>query len=534
MDNPSIQIARFEVHNFELPSDTVHENPFAVQLSATFTHASGVTLKVPGFYDGNGVWQIRFSPTLEGAWRGVVASDDAILAGVGDLFVACLPNENTRVHGRLVVDEKTPHRFLFEDGSVCIPLGFEWDWMTAYHQVHGGEETVDRENPTFDEAVDLLCDGGFNYVMANLYAHYYHRTEISERTENYLYQRPEHYLFDGTNDDPDHTRLNVGFFQMFDRAVAALHERGVVLHLMIQVQNKKVNWPEWLSDEDDQFWAYVIKRYQAYSNVIWDISKETYNLLNRSGSHDYALSRIALIREVDGYGNLITAHDTERESWGKETVVDAACDFVSDQVKFGGTVEGWEMASAYKLNREAVRRWRNIEKPYLNMEYGYEVGEPPLAAPIPKMTMSGETMLLWTWALYVGGAYANYYYCNTSWDINRFYPIPESWTRFRFLTDFLTLMDFNCLVPDNDYVDRGMCSAEPGKQYFVFLPEGGNTQIDLSTIESGANVSVVWMDIWTGERVEEDVADLKFTTGLGNPLSNSDAPCVFYLNVKAG
>ena len=528
----AINMARFAVHDFELKSDVLHANPFDVTLSATFTHDAGTVLNVPGFYDGHGTWRIRFGPTKEGTWRGVVISDDPNLNDPGELVVQCVPNENTHIRGRVKVDEARPHRFCFEDGSVCVPLGFEWDWMTAYHQVHGGGETPERDNPNFDAAVDLLCEHGFNYVMANLYAHYYHRTEVSERTEAYLYQRPELYPFGGTNDAPDHTRLNVAFFQDFDRAIDVLHQRGVILHLMMQVQNKKVNWPAWWSAEDDLFWHYVVARYQAYSNVIWDVSKETYNLLHRSGSHHYALSRIALIRKQDGYGNLITAHDTERESWGKETVVDAACDFVSDQVKFSGTVDGWELASADKLNREAIRRWRNVNKPYLNMEYGYEVGNPPLAAPIPKMTVSGETMLLWTWALYVGGAYANYYYCNTSWDIVRFDPMPESWARFRYLVDFLALMDLNALVPDNDFVDRGMCSAEVGKQYFVFLPEGGHTQIDLSAVVSETNLQVVWMDIWTGERLEQDVDELKFNTNLKNPLSNINATCAIYLSVR--
>ena len=521
-------VALYDVHDFELQSSVSHPNPFCVQLVVTFTHASGVTLKVPGFYDGNGIWKVRFSPTQEGIWQGNVVSDDAQLDGVADLDVVCVPNENARVHGRVRVDDKAPHRFCFEDGTVCVPLGFEWDWMTAYHQVHDGDS--ERANPSFTDAMDLLSESGFNYVMANLYAHYYHRTEISEQTQPYLYQYPKHYLFVGTNDEPDHSHLNVQFFQIFDRAVLALHQRGVVLHLMIQVQNKKVNWPAWGSEEDDVFWQYVVARYQAFGNVIWDISKETYNLLNRTGSHAYALSRIEWIQKVDGYDHLITAHDSERESWGKETAVDAVCDFISDQVKFGGTVDGWELASAYKLNKEAIRRWRNVSKPYLNMEYGYEVGNPPLAAPIPKMTVSGETMVLWTWALYVGGAYANYYYCNTSWDIVRFDPVPPSWARFRYLADFLSAMDLNRLVPDNDYVQQGMCSAESGKQYFVFLPEGGHTQIDLSAVAKDTLLTATWMDIWSGEQVTCEVSDLKFTTDLKNPLSSLDTPCAVYLH----
>lgn len=88
------------------------------------------------------------------------------------------------------------------------------------------------------------------------------------------------------------------------------------------------------------------------------------------------------------------------------------------------------------------------------------------------------------------------------------------------------------MFPDNEYVNVGMCSAEPGKQYFVFLPEGGNTQIDLSAVKPDAQVVGLWMDIWTGERVEQQVDELKFTTDLKNPLSHLDTPCALYLSVR--
>ena len=53
------------------------------------------------------------------------------------------------------------------------------------------------------------------------------------------------------------------------------------------------------------------------------------------------LSRVQLIREEDAHQNLVTAHDTESESWGRSTELDDACDSITDQVKFSGTVEGW-------------------------------------------------------------------------------------------------------------------------------------------------------------------------------------------------
>jgi len=59
------------------------------------------------------------------------------------------------------------------------------------------------------------------------------------------------------------------------------------------------------------------------------------------------LSRVQLIREEDAHQNLVTAHDTESESWGRSTELDDACDSITDQVKFSDTVEGWQSAYFY-------------------------------------------------------------------------------------------------------------------------------------------------------------------------------------------
>ena len=501
---------------------------FGRSITVSVTHESGARLDIPAFYDGEGIRRARFSPSIVGRWSPVLLGDASEIGGVELEPLECVATSDPDAHGRLVVDPDNPHRLTRADGTPAQPLGFEWNWITAYHQEHAGDRP-DHPNPSFDRALELIQSAGFDYVVGNLYADYYHKTPVTEETEPYLYQHPRLYPFGGSNDAPDHSVLNVDFFRDLDGAIEKLNRRHITLHLMIQVQNKKVNWPEKESEADDRFWRYVVARYQAYPNIVWDLSKESYNLLKHTGSHDYALSRVKLIREADAHGNLITAHDSERESWGRATRLDDACDFITDQVKFSGTVDGWERGSATRLNREAIRRWRNVEMPYLNVEYGYEEGDPPHVAPIPKMTVSGEAMLMWTWSLLAGGAYANYYYCNTSWDLCRFDRTPESWERFRYLRDFVDSIDLHTMTPDNDYVSEGMCSSCDGRAFFVYLPDGGDTRVDLSQCGEDEMVAT-WMDTHTGEQVDVPVEERGFWKPVGNPLSGEN-PCVLYLRV---
>jgi len=55
-------------------------NPFDVTVTGVFTHG-GRTIEAPGFYDGEGVWRVRFSPPEEGSWTWTIRSDLADLDG---------------------------------------------------------------------------------------------------------------------------------------------------------------------------------------------------------------------------------------------------------------------------------------------------------------------------------------------------------------------------------------------------------------------------------------------------------------------
>ena len=92
------------------------------------------------------------------------------------------------------------------------------------------------------------------------------------------YAPTEMYVFEGTNEHPDHTRLNTRFFQHYDTMMEALREKaGIVAHIMLKVYNKKVKWPAKWSPEEERYFRYVIARYQAFGNVVWDFAKESYN-----------------------------------------------------------------------------------------------------------------------------------------------------------------------------------------------------------------------------------------------------------------
>ena len=61
------------------------------------------------------------------------------------------------------------------------------------------------------------------------------------------------------------------------------------------------------TDADNMYYDYVIKRYQAFSNIIWDVSKEA--LFYGRATNEYISERIKRTRNLDSYGRLVSVHD---------------------------------------------------------------------------------------------------------------------------------------------------------------------------------------------------------------------------------
>jgi len=400
---------------------------------------------------------------------------------------------------------------MFEDKTPFFYLAFECDWLFALYQ-----SSIKK----FKQLVTRIKKSGFNTIVTNLYAH--QGFSDSRRTTD-VFAPPKYFLYQGTNAKPNFARFNLKFFHYFDQMLSYLWQHDLIVHLMLQVQNKKVNWPARNSKEDRLFWQYVVARYQGFSNIIWDISKESYNLYRETGSHDYVLERIDLIRSVDKFKHLVTAHDPEPDSVSQISIVDKKVDFIADQIHLGEV-------KAY--NYEAISKWRLIEKPYVNIEYGYEYGVEPIKTYIGPTTACWKEILKWTYAIILGGGYCCYYYSNTSWDLIKFIPEPPGWSRYRYLKDFWQEIDFNSLVPANELVKEGFCLANYGKEYLIFLPEEvKKLEVNLAALGEGSLIFCHWMDIFKGEKrtvITRRFAQSGLFQQLNSPLAESN-PCIVHL-----
>lgn len=259
--------AQWEVVDFPFETEQKTAHPFDEKFGAVFTKADGSGITIAGFTNGNAQWLLRFCPPSAGEWSYQTFSSLPDLAGrVGTLTVS--PNTDKAQHGPIQISPQNRQKFVYADGTPYFLMAFELDWLFA----------LDADNaddiPRTREIVETIGAHGFNQIVTNVFAYDADWGEQDKIPAGQNFARPRAFPFGGSNENPNYETLDVEFFQRFDRVIEHLNAQQIVAHLMIYVWNKKINWPDAGSKADNRYFDYVVKRYQAYPNLVWDISKE--------------------------------------------------------------------------------------------------------------------------------------------------------------------------------------------------------------------------------------------------------------------
>ncbi|WNJ16573.1 DUF4038 domain-containing protein [Pontibacter sp. G13] len=383
--------AQWEVNDIVFHVKKKVKNPFAQSAFAVVTTDTD-TQRVPLFYNGDNDWVFRYSSGETGSKQFTIESDVAQLDGQkGEIVIVA--NQRTDRHGGVVLNDAQPDRLFYEDESHYFNLAFECDWLFALD--YGQEELAKT-----DHLLDLIQDYGFNQIVMNVYSH-----DVKWPKDGRLFEHPEHeyggrqdiFPFLGSNEAPDYSSLNLEFFRHFDQVIAHMHDREIVSHLMIYVWNKLVSWPDMESEADNLYYDYVIKRYQAFPNIIWDVSKEA--LHYERATKEYIVERIERARNLDSYGRLISVHDYGFCRNNPELV-----DFIS--------MQNWQH-TLYQNMLNAAKEFP--QKPIFNIEHGgYE--ESPYVV-FPGAYVDAEACLRRNYMCLFAGGYTTYYWQGASWNV---------------------------------------------------------------------------------------------------------------------
>ena len=257
-------------------------NPFAdVQFNAEFKQGDKV-YRPEGFYDGDGIYRIRFMPDTLGQWEYVTGSNCTELDAKKGKFT-CV-NPATGNHGPVVVRNK--HYLAYADGTPHFSVG-----TTCYAWAHQGDKLE-------EQTLRTLKDAPFNKM----------RMCVFPKDYSYNKNEPEFYPFAG---EPlkkwDFTRFSPEFWRHFEKRVGELMDLGIEADIILFHPYDRWGFKDMSAETDDRYLRYTVARLAAYRNVWWSFANE-FDLMKSKKTADWDRF-FQIVQKCDPYNRLRGIHN---------------------------------------------------------------------------------------------------------------------------------------------------------------------------------------------------------------------------------
>jgi len=259
-------------------------NPFLeTSLSARFEQGTN-SVEVNGFYDGDGVYRVRFMPEHTGTWSYQTTSNVRRLNGQSGSFTVQPPS--TQNHGPVRVARQ--YHFAYADGTPYQELGttcYVWEWQPEALQV---------------QTLQTLATSPFNKIrFCVLPKHYVWNTN-----------EPIMYPFPGgsARTNWDFTHFNVKYFQHLEQRVQDLAALGMEADIILFHPYDEGHWgfDRMPAEVDDRYLHYVVARLAAYHNVWWSLANE-WDFMKRKKESDFVRFG-EIVSHDDPYHHLLSIH----------------------------------------------------------------------------------------------------------------------------------------------------------------------------------------------------------------------------------
>lgn len=270
---------------FDLPLDGPRTgNPFVdVELAAELTNGDR-RVTVRGFYDGDGLFRVRFMPDRQGTWRYVTRSNVRALDGKSGTFRATPPRAGNR--GPVRVKDK--FHFAYADGTQYLPFG-----TTIYALAH-------QPIALQEQTLGTLAKAPFNKLRLCVLPKWYPHNR----------KEPPLYPFErGADGKFDLSRPNLAFYRLFDKRLADLGKLGIQADVILFHPYDEGHWgfDRMGREADERYLRYVLARFGAFRNVWWSMANE-WDLVKTRPLEDWA-RLFDIVKKDDAHGRLVSIHN---------------------------------------------------------------------------------------------------------------------------------------------------------------------------------------------------------------------------------
>lgn len=274
-------------------------NPFTDYTIQGIFRGKNETVTTDGFYDGDGVYRVRFMPSFEGDYQFTVQGSFGETQ-TGNFQVTAASEGN---HGPVRV--ANTYHFAYEDGTPYYSVG-----TTCYVWNLQSDERI-------RQTLCSLENAGFNKIRFCIFPKHY----------DYNLGEPRSYPFEGTPMDSsvltkenfteytgktagnhwDFERFCPEHFRHIEDCIVELQKRGIEADLIVMHPYDRWGFAQMTKEQEHRYWRYVIARFAAYRNVWWSLANE-YDLLEHKTLEDWE-GYAKLLCEKDPYSHLRSIHN---------------------------------------------------------------------------------------------------------------------------------------------------------------------------------------------------------------------------------
>ena len=435
-DKEESMVERWGIYELTLNGQNT-ENPFIeVELTAEFKRCDikgGRTFEPHGFYDGDGIYKIRFMPDEVGEWTYTTKSNSNELNGKTGQFTCIEPSDEN--HGPVQVHKD--FYLKYADGTPYHQFG-----TTCYAWTHQGEAME-------EQTLKTLAKAPFNKMRMCIFP------------KDYVYNKnePVYYPYEGKPlKDWDFTKFNPEFWQHFEQRVQDLLDLGIEADIILFHTYDRWDFENMDAESDDRYIRYAVARLAAFRNVWWSLANE-YDIMPAKEESDWDRF-FQIIRDHDPYQRLRGIHNCRgwydhSKSWVTHTSIQTS-----------------NMA-------QGIRYRTQYGKPVIYDECRYE-GDIPHGWG----NITARQMVQHFWAGTVSGCYVGHgetykHPEDLLWWAKGGVLRGESPPRIAFLKDFMAdAPPFDTLEPVGDDAGRYVL-AKQGEYYLVYTTEPQTITVQL-------------------------------------------------------
>ncbi|MCL2222719.1 MAG: DUF5605 domain-containing protein [Oscillospiraceae bacterium] len=266
--------------SINVKTEEIAKNPFDTRFKGVFKKDNR-TQTAHGFYDGAGVFKLRFMPDAEGEWIYRTYSEIPSLDGLSGSFICSAPKPGN--HGVARVSGK---HFVYDDGAPLYPMG-----TTCYAWIHQ-PETLRRQT------IESLKNSAFKKIRMCVFPKHY----------DFNKNEPELFAFEGNLADGfDYSKPNPVFYSHLETCIAQLHEIGIEADLILFHAYDHWGFSQMDRECNHRYLKYLTARLSCFPNIWWSLANE-YDLLRHLTEQDWE-SFAKIIQEGDYAGHLMSIHN---------------------------------------------------------------------------------------------------------------------------------------------------------------------------------------------------------------------------------